>query len=52
MVTKQEKIFHDYPLTYQIEIESTEIVGLESSPDISTSPWLYHISKLHQDTLF
>lgn len=34
-------------IAYQIEIESSEIVGLERSPDISTSPWLYHISKLH-----
>ena len=34
-------------LTYQIEMESSEIVGSGRSPDISTSPWLYHISKLH-----
>jgi len=31
---------------YQIEIASREIVGLESKPEIITSPWLYHISKL------
>lgn len=35
---------------YQIDIESKESVGFGSSPDMSTSPWLYHISKLHFQT--
>ena len=34
-------------LTYLIEIESSEIVGSGRRADISTSPWKYHISKLH-----
>lgn len=31
-----------------MEMESREIVGLGRSPDISTIPWKYHISKLYK----
>lgn len=34
-------------IMYQMEMESNEIVGFGRSPEMSTSPWLYQISKLH-----
>ena len=40
----------DVLYSYQIERESKAIVGLGRRPEISTSPWLYHISRLHQST--
>ena len=36
-----------YIYIYQMEMESSETVGLGRRPDISTRPWLYHISRLH-----
>lgn len=35
------------PFTYQMEMESNETVGSERNPEMSTSPWLYQISKLY-----